>query len=216
MTQDELNRIIDADPYLIDRKEPTEAEIRLYLREVDFICPLCGVELQNRNQAKLTHKRFEIAHIYPNRPTISQYEVLKGVERLGNNSESFENKIALCKTCHSTQDFHTTLAEYNKLLNIKKRYLLDTALNSLTTSLGLETQIEEVISKITRVSGDELVALNYSPVSLTQKFSSSEALLKTKIWGYVSVYYTFIRDEFRRKEWIPFKSIMRSNQGVFS
>lgn len=197
MTQDELNRIIEADPYLIARKDPTEAEIRLYLKEVDFRCPLCGVVLQSRNQVKLSHKRFEIAHIYPNRPTILQYEALRGVERLGDDSEAFENKIALCKPCHSTQDFHTTLAEYNKLLNIKKGYLLDTVLNDLTTSLGLEKQIEDVISKLTKVPGDELVDLNYSPVNLTKKFSSSDALLKTKIWGYVSVYYTFIRDEFR-------------------
>lgn len=74
---------------------------------------------------------------------------------------------------------------------------MDTVLNDLTTSLGLEKQIEDVISKLTKVPGDELVDLNYSPVNLTKKFSSSDALLKTKIWGYVSVYYTFIRDEFR-------------------
>ena len=119
MTQEELNRIIDSDSYFAARKDPSEAEIRLFLREVDFHCPLCSVELQSRQQKKPRHKRFEIAHIYPNRPTIEQYLALDGVERLGNNSESFENKIALCMTCHSTQDFHTTAEDYNRLLNIK-------------------------------------------------------------------------------------------------
>ena len=76
MTQEELNRIIDSDSYFAARKDPSEAEIRLFLREVDFHCPLCGVELQSRQQKKPRHKRFEIAHIYPNRPTIEQ-KVLK-------------------------------------------------------------------------------------------------------------------------------------------
>ncbi len=200
MTQDELNKIIEDDPYLMARKDPTEAENRLYLKEVDFHCPLCGTELQSRRQAKLSHKLFEIAHIYPNRPTIAQYETLKDVERLGSDSESFENKIALCKPCHSTQDYHTTLEEYNKLLNIKKGRLLDTVLNDLTTSLGLEKQIEDIIYKLTQVSEDELVELNYSPVPLAKKFSNSDSLLKNKIWGYVSVYYTLICDEFRKQD----------------
>lgn len=46
MTQEELNRIIDSDSYFAARKDPSEAEIRLFLREVDFHCPLCGIELQ--------------------------------------------------------------------------------------------------------------------------------------------------------------------------
>ena len=37
---------------------------------------------------------------------------LKGLERLGDNSESFDNKIALCKDCHSTKDYHTTKEDY--------------------------------------------------------------------------------------------------------
>lgn len=53
MTQEELNRIIDSDSYFAARKDPSEAEIRLFLREVDFHCPLCGVELQSRQQKKL-------------------------------------------------------------------------------------------------------------------------------------------------------------------
>lgn len=119
MTQEELNQIIEDDSYLIARKDPSEAELRLFLREVNFHCPLCGKELQNRRQKKQRQKLFEIAHIYPNRPTLEQYSVLSGMERLGNNSETFENKIALCKNCHSTQDFHTTVEEYQRLLDIK-------------------------------------------------------------------------------------------------
>ena len=51
---------------------------------------------------------------------------LKGLERLGDNSESFDNKIALCKDCHSTQDYHTTKEDYLKLIknpNLSKKIL---------------------------------------------------------------------------------------------
>ena len=41
MTQEELNRIIDSDSYFTTRKDTSEAEIRLFLREVNFHCPLC-------------------------------------------------------------------------------------------------------------------------------------------------------------------------------
>ena len=92
------------DPYLKDRKAPTPAEQQLYLKEVSFSCPLCGKDLRHRKQGK-ANKLYEIAHIFPNSPTAEQYEQLKDLPRLGDNSESFENKIALCKDCHDQQDY---------------------------------------------------------------------------------------------------------------
>ncbi len=198
MTQQELDQIIIDDPYLQARKEPSEADIRLYLREVDFHCPLCKRELQNRSQKKSRVKLFEIAHIYPNRPTIEQYAVLKDVERLGNSSESFENKIVLCQSCHTTQDFHTTVNDYQELLSIKKHCLLDTVLNDMTLSLGLENEIGSVILKLTHISEKELAQLNYTPVPLTNKFASNELILKAKISGYVYTYYPLIRDNLQQ------------------
>lgn len=38
MTQSELDVIFGADPYHVPRKETGPAEIRLYLREVDYNC----------------------------------------------------------------------------------------------------------------------------------------------------------------------------------
>lgn len=198
MTQEELNQIIEADPYHVERKDPTAAELRLYLKEVDFRCPLCGVELQSRRQRKPQHKEFQIAHIYPNRPTIKQYSALNGLERLGDNSEAFENKIALCMKCHSGQDFHTTAEDYDNLLSIKKRCLLASAMNDLSTSLDLEKKIDDILLKLTMLSEKDIAALNYAPVPVANKFSDSEFLLKNKISGYIGSYYPFIRDELRQ------------------
>ena len=104
---EDIARAIAADPYLKARKAPTEAEQQLYLKEVSFICPLCGKNLRHRKQQK-ANKLYQIAHIFPNSPTEEQYKLLGSLQRLGENSESFENKIALCKDCHDQQDYHTT------------------------------------------------------------------------------------------------------------
>lgn len=110
---DAIARAIAADPYLKERKAPTEAEQQLYLKEVSFSCPLCGTILRHRRQKK-ANKLYEIAHIFPNSPTEEQYGCLGTLPRLGDNSESFENKIALCKDCHAQQDFHTTQRVYDQ------------------------------------------------------------------------------------------------------
>ena len=128
MTKEELNLIIENDPYHKERESPSISDLRLYLREVNYHCPLCGKELQSRRQKKPNQKFFQIAHIYPNSPTVEQYNILRGQERLGENCESFENKIALCINCHQTQDFHTTVDDYTCLINIKKCCLTQTAL----------------------------------------------------------------------------------------
>lgn len=90
MTQKELNEILDKDPYHIERETPKSAvELILYTCEVDNHCPLCGKPLQSKAQKKLDQRKFEVAHIYPNRPNIKQYESLHTLERLGSNCEDF-------------------------------------------------------------------------------------------------------------------------------
>lgn len=192
--------ILNSDAYFQPRGKPTEAELRLFLREVNYHCPLCGKELQSRRQKKLGEKKFQIAHIYPNSPTEEQYNTLTGLERLGQNSESFENKIALCKDCHGTQDFHTTAEEYQKLMDVKKTCLKQTALHDATLSLGLENEIENVVEKIHEISEYDISELNYNAVPIANKFVPNEILLKSKITGYVMNYFTYIRDLFKNME----------------
>ena len=187
----------DLAKYLMKRAKVTEADIRLHLREVNFHCPLCGEDLQKKNSKKRDVKLFEIAHIYPNSPTIEQYEELKGLERLGNNSESFDNKIALCKNCHKTQDFHTTKEEYLNLLNKKKEYLNVCVLNEVTEGIKfeetLEKSIEMIIDTINNDDSLQLSELNYNAVPIDKKFGNSNKILKAKVKAYVLSYYTLIR-----------------------
>ena len=196
MTQEELNAAIEADGYCKPREEIKEFDNRLYLQEVGARCPLCGKLLIDRKQKKKV-KLFEIAHIYPNRPTEEQYRTLQGLPRLGNNSESYDNKIALCRDCHKIQDHHTTVEDYIQLLNIKKKCLQNTALNEATATLGLEDQICEVLKRLTTVKESELAELNYTPVPVAKKFSESELLLKIRVEGYAIRFYPLIYDIFK-------------------
>lgn len=194
MDKEELKKVVAADPYHKDRKKPTEAETCLYLREVNYHCPLCGKELQYRGQTKQDQKKFQIAHIYPNSPTIEQYTNFKGLRRLGNDCESFDNKIALCLECHPTQDFHTTAQEYTQLLEIKERCLLETELDASIRSLNIEDQIASVLQSLSYVTDEELSELSFDPKLLANKFYSNEGTIKRKIKNYVIEYYPFIRD----------------------
>lgn len=196
---DAIAKAINSDPYLKERKAPTEADQQLYLNEVSFACPLCGAVLRHRRQKK-PNKLYEIAHIFPNSPTEEQYERLSALPRLGDNSESFENKIALCKNCHAQQDFHTTQEDYMMLFNIKNRLLQLTDLHEATLTMGLETEIADVVKKICSLQEEELASLNYTPVRLTRKFTSNEHLIKNRISMYVTNYYPYIRDCFKEME----------------
>ena len=192
---------IKADPYLKERKAPTEADQQLYLKEVSFVCPLCGASLRHRRQKK-TNKLYEIAHIFPNSPTEEQYERLRALPRLGDNSESFENKIALCRNCHAEQDYHTTQEDYLKLYNKKKHLLQLTDLHEATLTMNLELEIADVVKKFCSLREDEFTSLNYTPVRLTKKFTADDFHLKNRIGMYVTTYYPYIRDCFKELEGI--------------
>lgn len=197
MTQKELNEILAKDPYHVERETPkTAAELILYACEVNNHCPLCGKPLQSKKQKKVDQRKFEVAHIYPNRPNIKQYELLHTLERLGSNCEDFENKIALYLDCHDTQDYHTTCEEYLSLVEIKKNLLQVSALHDAIINMNLEDEITDVVNKISLTDSDDLEDLNYSPVSISNKFYKNEIILKLKVEAYVNMYYTFIRGLF--------------------
>lgn len=192
---------IASDPYLKKRKDPTEPEQQLYLKEVSFVCPLCGKILRHSKQRK-TNKLYQIAHIFPNSPTEEQYARLSNLPRLGSDSEAFENKIALCKDCHAQQDYHTTTEDYLNLLEKKQHFLKLTELSEATLTMGLELQIADVVKRICTIDEDKMAVLNYMPVRLAQKFSSTELLLKNKVAMYVTCYYPYIRECFKELEGI--------------
>ena len=199
MKNEDFEKLLLNDNYLKKRRISSKVEIQLYLREVNFVCPLCGNDLRNSKQKK-PNALYQIAHIYPNRPTQEQYNELSGMKRLGENSESFENKIALCLNCHNTQDYHTSKEEYLKLVNIKEKLLKRTETYNATLNLALEDCIAVVVDKISKLKDKDFIQLNYNPVPLKNKFSNNEKLLKTKVSMYVTEYYPYILELFKNLE----------------
>lgn len=200
MTREEINIQIKNDKYLIQRKKPSDAEIRLHLKEVGFHCPLCGKPLQSKNQKKREQKKFEIAHIYPNSPTNEQYIELTGLERLGENCESIENKIALCKDCHDEQDYHTTREDYLKLLNKKKKLICSMNLEEILDGMQIEKDIKKIINKLDNLNNLEVLELKYIPVEIDKKIKDEFLSLKIKVKTNVNYYYPLIFEEFKKNE----------------
>ncbi len=95
--------------------------------------------------------------------------------------------------CHGTQDYHTTADEYIKLKEYKQQCLTSTALHDATISLGLEEEISYVIQRLPTLKYD-MADLEYKTVVIANKFTKQESLLKTKVSGYITTNYPYIRE----------------------
>ena len=54
----EFEKILKLDSYLVPRKIPDDFDKQLFLKEVDFVCPLCGKELRRSNREKDKEEKF--------------------------------------------------------------------------------------------------------------------------------------------------------------
>lgn len=189
------------DSYLIPRIPITKNFDSLHIQEVDGYCPLCGAKLLVKKGKRL-NKQYQIAHIYPNSPIASQKKELMGLERLGDNCESFDNKIALCKNCHGYYDDHTTKEEYLKIIGVKKKLLESGNARDYIASDEIEEELIEIIDEILLVEDDALkkVELKYKGIKISKKIDDSNSLLRRKIERNVSLYYGFIKEAFQNME----------------
>ncbi|WP_238882959.1 ABC-three component system protein [Clostridium sp. YIM B02551] len=193
-----MGKVESKDTYLIERIPITNNMDNAYLLEVGGLCPLCG-KYMLAAKGKRINKQYQIAHIYPNSPTPNEVMELKGLERLGDNCEEFENKIALCKDCHGYYDDHKTKDEYLNLLTIKKELLSATKTKIATSNQDLEQEIIIVINALSKVDINTLekMKLDYQALKISNKIENTYAILKVKIESYVCVYFNFIKETFQ-------------------
>ena len=186
------------DPYLIERIPITGNMDNAYLLEVNGICPLCG-KYMLIGKAKRIHKKYQIAHIYPNSPTPNEVKELEGLERVGTNCEDFENKIALCKDCHGYYDDHKTKEEYLKLLEIKKSLLSVSKAKITASHQDLEQEIILVINALSEIDEKTLqkMKLDYKALKISEKIEDTYSILKLKIENYVCIFFNFIKETFQ-------------------
>ena len=217
MTNEEYKYRIEHDNYLIKRERISEVEKNIYLDEVDFICPLCGKRLYDKRNGKKRTPLFEIAHIYPNSPTKNQYETLDDLERLGENCESFENKIALCLNCHKKQDYNTTKEKYLKLLERKKQLMENLNKNEMLNEMIIEDEIKKIITKIEGLDFDSKIDLKYEPVEVKKKIPNENGIFFNKVYNNIICYYLKVNNEFKvNKNYnISYESICLNIRNVY-
>ena len=192
MNKTEFEKKVSA--YIQKRVEPTEGQKLIYLGEVHGLCPLCGTALMS-NGLRNVNKLFEIAHIFPCKPTSDDMKQLDGVELYGDNSESMHNKIALCKNCHYDYDHNKNKECYNNLLNIKKNLEGEYSVKNELAECNLEKELSDVLLRLKNIKSDDLegLTLSFDAVKVTQKIGDSCLILQNKVQNNVVLYFRFIQ-----------------------
>lgn len=188
----------NVDNYLQPRVAITENMDIQYVQEVGGVCPLCGKQLLVKKGNRM-NKQYQIAHIYPNSPNQHQKVELDGLERLGECSEDFENKIALCKTCHGYYDDHTTKEEYLKILNVKKELLVINEVQTKLSAEEIERELLLIMEELSNATDREIeeVSLKYKGIRVKNKIEESYCLLRRKVEFNVCTYYGFIKENMK-------------------
>lgn len=205
-------RKINIETYCKERKNPKGNESLRYVLEVENHCPLCGKAIMNFSADK--KKLYEIAHIFPNRPTEDEKKILADVEVLGENSECFENKIALCRDCHKEYDEHKTVEKYNEMLNLKKKLLRKSDAKTDLSHNMIENELVDVVKKISSLATDNEVLskfepLSYKVMSIKAKIPSNN-LLCNDVEGLVSSYFLYLQGLFKSLDKGSFEVIASS------
>ena len=167
------------------------------MEEVNSQCPKCGKKFLYET-GKSIMKGAEIAHVFPNSPTPKEKVILKDVEVDGDNSEAFENKIALCKDCHDNYDANKTVASYNDMLDLKRRLHLDLLAKKMMSGENIEDELSIVVMALSSATAEELDdwgPLSYTSLKVSQKVELP--LLCKRIEGDVTSFYPYCRQKFR-------------------
>lgn len=183
--------------YCQDRKKVTATQELIYLGEVQDKCPKCGKPLVRQGTRKV-NKDFEIAHIFPCNPTPDDMAVLEGVELYGQNSETMDNKIALCHDCHEDYDNNKTKEKYEYFLSLKKKLSASYQVQMNVAQLNIEQELKDVISRLSAFKSADIpeTHLDYNPKTISEKIDETKYFaLKDSIEHDVRTYFVFIQKE---------------------
>lgn len=191
---------VDFADYCIDRKDPTENQLKILLEEVHGLCPIpeCGKSLVNIINGKV-YNQYEIAHVFPCNPNDFQKLNLKDVQVDGENSESLDNKIALCRNCHKIYDDNTTEVSYNQMLELKRKLSVELKAKKEISNVLIEDDIVKVISVLTSMNKENLDKsgnLEYKSLAVSRKVE--DYILRSDIESKVTQYFNYVRDCFKR------------------
>lgn len=183
------------------RRTPTSNETAILYNEVDGLCPQCdGAIMYEKSGRKL--KNFDAAHLYPLNPTKQEEALLANEERLTSHVNALENFILLCKNCHTQFDNPRTVADYRKLLHLKKKAIRRDEARKTWHDYRLETELRSVIQSLSSYDSipDE-ATLSYDSKTVESKTKNiPSAIKKRMIRRHVSDYFIYIRQLFKNLE----------------
>lgn len=190
-------KYVSIEDYCKKRESISSREENLYLEEVDNLCPVCGTALVLKEGGRC-QKNFEIAHVFPNSPTEREKSILKDVEVDGENSESMENKIALCRKCHKDYDDNKTVDSYREMLERKRNKATKLRGKKVLANESPESDLKSAIQVLLALKDKDLVdagELSYKSLRIKQKVCG--VVLRTSIEQNVSAYFPLIRSLFK-------------------
>jgi hypothetical protein len=175
----------------------SQAQEVALIAQVESQCPLCNSALFYSKGSK-TFKSYEIAHIYPLNPLQNEAELLKNEGRLHPDINHENNLIPLCPTCHGKFDKPRTVAEYNELVDLKRKLTKRAAQKALWQTYPIEQQIGQVIqSLLLEDISDYVPSSSFEVIEMDKKLSGPmPAITKNAIKSNVVMYFGFIRQKF--------------------
>lgn len=190
--------MVDFVKYCIERKVPTKAETSWLLEEVGGCCPKCGKPLVIEKGRQL-YNQYEIAHVFPNRPTLFEQELLRDVEVAGANSEDKLNKIALCYECHKEYDVEKTVESYYQMFRLKADLNKLMCAKRVIANQCVEIELAKIIATIAGMDDGELnlPPLSKEALTIDQKIEKTYGLLRNKIKNEVTQYFGFVKEQFQ-------------------
>jgi uncharacterized protein YjaZ len=117
---------------------------------------------------------------------------------LGNDSESFDNKIALCLDCHKEYDANKTVESYNNMLELKRRLFAELRAKKALSGESIERELATVVQQLSQVRDEELSGLeklSYDSLKVSQKVDITP--LRKRIEADVTSYYPYCKQCFK-------------------
>jgi len=168
----------------------------ILVKESFGICQVCGKQLMYEKKGR-NYKGYEIAHIYPVNPTVSEINLLKDEKRLSSDINDKRNLIPLCESCHGRFDKPRTSEEYRELLCIKESLMEQSKELEDRHTYNLESEVRNLIATLSSCSLEvERSPLSYDPMTIDKKTDTTMTqVTKNKIKQQVNMYFSIVKFE---------------------
>lgn len=166
---------------------------------MDGLCPRCSKPLISKVKGR-SYKRYEVAHIYPLRPTRAEEDLLQNEAKLSSDPNDLANLIPLCDLCHTDFDRPRTVEGYRELCAIKQRALERDEERSLWHQYPLQNELAKVIQALAEYDDAAPVAPDYTVETVDSKTAETPPLTRQKIRTEVRYYFSFIQTMLQQME----------------